>query len=78
MLTRNNSFTLSQHPEPTERFLIRGYNVLGPSGILQPGMLGPYTRVVETSTDRMCFYDLACSRLKDISPDTVENTWLAH
>lgn len=73
VITWNDSLQLCAKPESTQRFFIRGYNVFGPSGILQPGVFRTYTGIVETSADGVRLNDLTFFRLQDVSADAVKD-----
>ena len=72
--TRNDALQLCAHPEAPQRLLISRNDVLGPSRVLQPGVLGTDTWVVEASADGVRLDDLTCAGLQDVRPDAVEHT----
>jgi hypothetical protein len=78
MHTRNDAFQLGTHTETSECFLVCSDNILGSAGVFKPCMFRANSWIVEPCTNRMCLYNLASSRLKNICPNTVENAWLAH
>ncbi|KIO10989.1 hypothetical protein M404DRAFT_994646, partial [Pisolithus tinctorius Marx 270] len=65
-LTWNDTLELSAQTESSQSFLIRRNDVLSTFTVLQPGMFWSNTRIIQSSTDRVCFYDLTSGVWQDI------------
>ncbi len=69
---RHDTFNTGQFTETVQRFFVGYRNVVGPANILQPGMLGPYARIIQASTDRMGAGNLAIFVFHQVSTVTVQ------
>lgn len=71
---RDDALQLRAQTEAAERLFIRCHRVLCPASILEEGVLGADTRVIQTGTDRVRLEDLADLGLEKVGTNAVQDT----
>lgn len=76
-LTRDDALQLGDQTETAQGLLVGGDDVLRTPRVLEPGVLGSNSGVVESRADRVRLDDLTSLGLEDVRPNTVQDTRLA-
>src|SRR5216684_425269 len=70
---RNDALAAAQIVERGDGFRVVDGYVLSPAGVLEPGVLGAYARVIQPRRDRMRLADLAVFVLKQVGAVSVQH-----
>ncbi len=74
---RNNTLEARAELEGSERFGIGDRDILDPAAVVEPGVLGADTRIVQPGRNRMGVEDLSVVILQQIGPVAVQYAGLS-
>src|SRR3546814_11817270 len=74
---RDDALDARAQLEGVERLPVGGRNVLGAADVVQPGMLGPDSGIVEAGGDRVGVDNLAVVVLPQVGAVALQHAWAA-